>query len=497
MLIDLAAAGDWRPRPHYDVAIAGAGPAGIALALTLAAGGRTALLLEAGAGDVTAEAAAMTQGGNVGHPNVPLDVSRARVLGGASTHWGGWCRTLDPVDFERRPGLPLTGWPIGPAALAPHLETAAAWLAVAPPAPDGDPLPGAGGALRPIHLAFSRPPRNFAAAYGEALAAAPAVDLVLNAAVVDARFNSEAGAIEAFRFRSPGDPRLHEATAARFVLAGGGIENARLLLHLNRRLAQAGGREGALGDAGSWVGRGFMQHLHGSLGAIFRLEAAGAPAPIPDALWGPAGEHRFYAATAQAMLAQESGAVRLYARPERCPFAAGVPSPWDLLAAIGCRLSPVGSLRATGEQLPDRASRVLLSDEPDPLGLPRALLDWRPQAADRRSLQLAAAAFGRFLATLGPFRLQPAEWLAWEGARFPAPDGGHPGDLGAASHHMGTTRMAADARHGVADADARVFGSRNLHLAGSSLFPTGGHANPTLPLLQLALRLADHLLKTA
>jgi choline dehydrogenase-like flavoprotein len=62
-----------------------------------------------------------------------------------------------------------------------------------------------------------------------------------------------------------------------------------------------------------------------------------------------------------------------------------------------------------------------------------------------------------------------------------------------AHHHVGTTRMHADARLGVVDADSRVHGLANLFVTGSSVFPTGGFANPTLTIVALALRLADHL----
>lgn len=61
------------------------------------------------------------------------------------------------------------------------------------------------------------------------------------------------------------------------------------------------------------------------------------------------------------------------------------------------------------------------------------------------------------------------------------------------AHHMGTTRMAASSQWGVVDSNCRVFGVSNLHVAGSSVFATGGGGNPTMPLVQLALRLADHL----
>jgi choline dehydrogenase-like flavoprotein len=60
-------------------------------------------------------------------------------------------------------------------------------------------------------------------------------------------------------------------------------------------------------------------------------------------------------------------------------------------------------------------------------------------------------------------------------------------------HHMGTTRMHRDAAQGVVDPDALVHGTSNLFIAGSSVFPGGGFANPTLTIVALAIRLADHL----
>jgi choline dehydrogenase-like flavoprotein len=64
-----------------------------------------------------------------------------------------------------------------------------------------------------------------------------------------------------------------------------------------------------------------------------------------------------------------------------------------------------------------------------------------------------------------------------------------------ASHHLGTTRMSADAKTGVVDANCQLHGVDNLYIAGSSVFPTAGHANPTLTIAAMSLRLADHLKK--
>ena len=104
------------------------------------------------------------------------------------------------------------------------------------------------------------------------------------------------------------------------------------------------------------------------------------------------------------------------------------------------------------------------------------------QAAVRRANQLLGEELGRL--GIGRLRLEP--WLR-------EPDGEWPRQLSGACHQMGTTRMAASPRDGVVDPDCRVHGVGNLYVAGSSVFPTAGCANPTLTLVALAARLADHL----
>ena len=74
-----------------------------------------------------------------------------------------------------------------------------------------------------------------------------------------------------------------------------------------------------------------------------------------------------------------------------------------------------------------------------------------------------------------------------------ADDSSWPEDLGWGHHHMGTTRMNASPRFGVVDSDCAVHGVEGLYVAGSSVFPTGGYVNPTLTIVALAIRLADHL----
>ncbi len=153
---------------------------------------------------------------------------------------------------------------------------------------------------------------------------------------------------------------------------------------------------------------------------------------------------------------------------------------------LGRPALPVRALnvRMTGEPMPNPLSRILLGDERDALGMRRVVVDWHLTPEDKRqalalqkllATEVGRTGFGRLRITLSD------DDKTW------------PDDLYGDEHHMGTTRMHADPTQGVVDANCRVHGMANLFVAGSSVFPTAGAANPTLTITALALRLADHL----
>jgi choline dehydrogenase-like flavoprotein len=134
------------------------------------------------------------------------------------------------------------------------------------------------------------------------------------------------------------------------------------------------------------------------------------------------------------------------------------------------------------EQVPNPDSRITLSSQRDRFGQPRARLDWQLTDDDYRTIEVGQRTIDEELRSAGIGRLEGK--YADESPR-PTLTGGW--------HHLGTTRMHDDPKQGVVDANCKVHGIRNLFIAGSSVFPTGGYANPTLTLVALAARLADHL----
>jgi choline dehydrogenase-like flavoprotein len=142
-------------------------------------------------------------------------------------------------------------------------------------------------------------------------------------------------------------------------------------------------------------------------------------------------------------------------------------------------------LIAHSEQAPNPESRVTLSDARDRFGIPKLRVNWRLTANDKRSLRESTLRVGEELARLKLGRIKLDPWILEDDASWPDPIWG-------GCHHMGTTRMSDEPSNGVVDRDCRVNGVGNLYVAGSSVFPTGGYATPTLTLVALALRLADH-----
>jgi choline dehydrogenase-like flavoprotein len=138
---------------------------------------------------------------------------------------------------------------------------------------------------------------------------------------------------------------------------------------------------------------------------------------------------------------------------------------------------------AHGEQSPNPDSRVTLLSDRDPFGMRRIRLDWQLSEIDRRSLYESSREVARGL--LASFRGRVR--------LFVRPGSPHSFRVRYQNHHMGTTRMSEDPRHGVVDADCRVHGLDNLYVAGSSVFPVSGFANPTLTLVALAWRLSGTL----
>lgn len=510
-----------------DICVIGAGAAGIALAHGLRGGPRVALL-ESGGMELEAATQALHEGELRGVPNYPPDISRLRYFGGTTNHWAGWCRPLDAEDFVPADPADPRAWPFPRDVLAPYYAAAQALCELGPADYDSlAPWLAEGGlaalAVDPRRLKTAlfqvSPPTRFGARHGPALAAAGNIAVYLHANAIEIETDASAARVTGVRARGLAGPEFR-VSARHVVLAAGGLENARLLLLSNR--VQAAG----LGNGHDQVGRHFMDHPW-LFDAGF-LAFTGTP---PDLRLyfdeTPARGTTVFGALAPGAREPGIGGFRVVLRPARRVVegveslkaigraAAALEVPprfWDHLGQVFSDYDAVidsafktvfgtkwglfnsgtaadapivgATLDVNVEQFPDPASRVVLSDRRDALGQRRLVLDWRPGAREKRTFARAVELVAQEAGRLGLGRVR---------ARGLPSGGAWPDDLQGSRHHMGTTRMSPTPRTGVVDADCRVHGIANLHVAGSSVFPGAGYANPTLTIVALALRLADTL----
>jgi choline dehydrogenase-like flavoprotein len=354
---------------------------------------------------------------------------------------------------------------------------------------------------------FSRPPTNFGVEHRAKLDAAKTLEVFLNANLVGLETDDAGSVVRSARIRSLVG-KSAKIEARHFVLALGGLENPRFLL--NTAVDRATG----IGNERDLVGRFFMEHLNADAGQIASDDSNWPDAY--DSLFKDSRQYRAYLMPSRAeqskrqILGSAVGLGPLFHARERSVAYESLHKikmawlrrrlPDDLGAHISNLITDANGLKdalkerfdstiylyTEAEQAPNPESRVLLGDEKDALGHRRLQLDWRLSDIDKRSIRQLAILVGEEIGRLGKGRVGLPLWLLNDGVADDDPlIGGY--------HHMGTTRMASDPSLGVVDADCRVFGTSNLFVAGSSVFSTGGAANPTLTIVALALRLADHL----
>jgi choline dehydrogenase-like flavoprotein len=519
MILD-AHKGFGREPSRYDICIVGAGPAGISLALQFDATRLRVCLLEAGGASYERTTQRLFDGEVAAARYPPLRDTRVGALGGSTNVWAGWCRPLEPLDFEERDWCSAGGWPFGFDDLRPYYARAHEVCGLA--AFEYDPAYWVGVLGQPSLLArdatftnqiFHAQAQNFGHRYLPELERSKNVDLVLHAPVTGLLV--ERGACTAAEIRTL-EGHGFAIRADNFVLAAGGVENARLLL------LSSESPEKAPGNAHGLVGRYFTDHPYIDPGTLvlherdpldfYRLRPVARGASSLRGVVSLRPE-----VTERERLMQ--GAFFFHPRYESHGVFAGDPVKaflqlWNKLKgravpgagwpyvrraaraphrvalalarklAVGHGPSYRWRLRAMFETEFRFENRITLTDEYDQLGRRRARVEWQLSENDVDNMRRVTRLLDQAFRKAGHGRIElafPDEPSAWRGAT----EGG--------LHHMGTTRMHVAPEHGVVDENSRVHGTSNLFVAGSSVFPSGGYANPTLTIVALALRLGDYL----
>lgn len=470
----------------FDVCIVGSGPAGMSLALKLAEKGWKIGLFEAGGLEPTPQSTRVYSGKNIGLDYYPLDAVRLRFFGGTSNHWEGMCRQLEDFDFEPVPNDRLSGWPIRKPDIEAYATETEKILDIAPARPIHDLFHGDSGALVPIRFRWSKPTR-FGKKYKDAISASHNIQAFLNANLVDLELSGDSRRVVNAVFRSYSRPQPFVVRAKHFALCLGGLENPRFLLNANRQLTHG------IGNQNDLVGRYFCEHTTFHLGQM--LLASQAQQGYPQGVFfrpkreflASAGVNNFCLRLEGGLVHTPDSATTSTLRRALCDY--------PLLARVANALRGVemgcfdAVVRVQAAQALNPESRVSLGNDLDQFGMRRIQLDWRLTQVDKKTLRIAAMELGKQLVRTDVGRLKLNDWLLEANANFPTTAQDQPGGY----HHMCTTRMSADPKLGVVDADCRVHAMDNLYLGGSSVFATPGFANPTFTIVQLALRLADHL----
>ena len=504
-----------------DLCIVGAGPAGLEVARRFTGGTVRVVVLEGGDFDYDQRTQSLHRIVCVGkqirnfanefNPDLPPEIrweSRVRQFGGTSNVWSGKWKALTPEDFESKAWIPHSGWPLTYDEILPYYQEVVRdyglpqlLLDSRTARPDSRWGPGADALRRDMHYKQS-PPLNFGSAFRGILEDSHNITVILNANVTRLVTDAVASRISHIVVRGLGGKEIHIHAGA-LVLAAGGLENARFILGMKD------GRGQAVGHNHDLIGRFYMDHPKLKSGRLvpdhpLRLKRFWAPKKgekdiafglcLSPALREHASlpNHRTELAPASAPDDWSVWVAMKAARSERRwltflkLFAVAISrSPKRVFRRLLLRylgLAPQYELVHHLEQLPNPESRVCLSSrEADAFGEPVLVVDWKLTERDRVLFQ---SYLDNLQAEIRRHRIGQVTYPPQEVDLDAMAD---------AAHHMGTTRMGSSHRDGAVDKNCKVFGIDNLYVAGSSVFPTGGNANPMLTILALSRRLASHL----
>jgi choline dehydrogenase-like flavoprotein len=511
-----------------DVCIVGAGAAGITIARALANTSVEVCLLESGGLNSSGGAQSLYEGENVGLPYFPLNGCRLRYFGGTTNHWAGWCSPLDEIDMQERQWVPYSGWPISLSELGPYYASAQRICELdsfkydteywAPKFKESSLLPFSPSKITHSVTQLS-PPTRFGQRYRQDVIKASNVTLVTHANVTQIRTPVNGSTVSELQVDCL-NGNTFRVKASQYVLACGGIENPRLLLSSNEYTPNG------LGNDHDLVGRFFMEHPRmTSAVAIFDDRQRLSPykygefySEYPDIFFQfkPSEEQQQSAKLLNMVIRFDYTSSGYFSarkliqllRARKLRFGSNIDYISEAVSNVvadfegvlrGANNTLLGnppynkfkvlSVETVVEQAPNPASRVRLGDDRDALGLRKVELDWRLSEQEKRSIRIGNRLLGEELGRTGLGRLRLREWLQQDN------NTSWPSDLLGSWHHMGTTRMGINPKYSVCDSQCRLHGVDNLYIAGSSVFPTGGSEHPTLTIVALSLRLADHLKK--
>jgi choline dehydrogenase-like flavoprotein len=524
---------------EHELCVVGSGVAGILLVMELAQTYKDICIIESGGWKPDDDTQSLYALNNVGYPIRKHYQSRIRYFGGSCNIWAGRAMIYNESDLMPRPWVSTVSWPIDFAELDRYYASAARYLNL----PSYDRLKPenwqsklsdfekslfASGNFKTNVSLFAKAPARFGykTKYYKAVRSSPGVTLYINSNVVNLHLNEVLSRVVRVDVACLNGVR-YAIKARTVVLACGGLENTRILMTSNKQMP------GGIGNQNGLLGRYYMDHPRAVFGRVKLTKKIKLDHLLGMPVTG--GKMQLGIALSDKIQARE-GLLNNYLTLEPC-YSIGSMELYESFVKLMKRLLRKGysgkrfdfknqemaevpemiylltpkellphfmyytyykysrmaksiftnlthlSIVNYSEQEPNIASRVYLGDEKDKLGIRKLVLDWkisnRSFNSSLRLMRLLDEHFRRY-------GVGHIEQDLTEIEELPYTD---------ASHHLGTTRMSADPKTGVVDANCQVHGVNNLYVAGSSVFPTAGHANPTLTIAAMSLRLADYLKK--
>lgn len=493
-----------------DICIIGAGVAGISIALQFINTPFKVILLEGGGFEYDDKVQKLYDGKITGQKYYPIMSSRLHYFGGTSGHWGGLCSPLDDIDFTTRDWIPDSGWPINKTDLDPFYKKATQILDLPSTEfslefwkkknPEIVPMPLNEEVIQNKVYQRSTPTR-FGQKFKECIINAKNIFLYTYSNATELMFNNDLNQIDQIEIKNYTGKKFM-VNAELVTIACSAIQNARLLLASNRQFETGAGNQNDL------VGRYFMEHLEINT-ADLHLKT---PNPLNFYTWHKniSGEfmashkmqkdNRILHATMSLLPLEIESKIRpnietwAYKDPRKSSKNSTNTSTIAYKQGRLRRMFLSNNYSSYGvytrlEQSPNPNSRITLNDSLDSLGVPKVNFHWAFTSLEKISIRKTNILLGQQIGAAGMGRIQLKEFLLNEN------DNTMPDTISGGWHHMGTTRMNNDPKKGVVDSNCKIHGIKNLFIAGSSCFPTAGAATPTLSVVAISLRLADHLKK--
>lgn len=463
----------------FDAIIIGSGPAGLTLALKLEEKKFNVAVIEAGERYYSEESQNYYKGEATKEFPRPIELTRLSMFGGTMGHWGGTCRPLDSYDFSR--------WPIKKENLDSYLDEATKLLDIN----NSFRNEIINEKLKLIEFQVSE--ARFGEKYYEHISKSKYIKLFLHSPMI--KFKSSEFQINKIKIYSEQKKDFFHLQGKVFVLATGGIENSRILL--NEKLRNSNYLLQNLPIGNYWyehpfneLGKAFVnknklkKNLNTSLNHFVNMFNAGnnsdaySISPTEKLIL----EKKILNSCCWLVTHERKNDDWKDITKNLLCIAPNLSK--NFLKLIDKNVACGATIYSSWEQDPEYSNRVTLSSKKDKFDNFQPELIYKKSELVRNTAKVIIEEIGKYLVENDIGRISGYDFLFEKNLKYISEAG---------YHHMGGTIMGENPKDSVVDKNLKIHGSKNLFVIGSSVFPSGGHANPTLTIVQLSLRLNEHL----